>query len=326
MSVPVTDWDARIGRRLKLRDLHVLATVLRCGSMAKAAAQLGLTQPAISQSIADLEAALGVRLLDRGPRGVSPTPFGEALARRGAEAFDALRQGVRDIEFLADPGHGEIWVGASESYISGGILSAVIGHLAEAYPRLVVHVVEANTAAMTFQELRDRSLDLMLGRVAGPVQDDDIATETLYEEAIVVAAGRSHHLAGRRKLALAELADEAWILAPPNTAVRELVGAAFRAEGVPEPRLSVTTYSMQLRMQLLATGRYVTSVPESLLAYNAERWSLIALPVTIGPKLPVVAVTLANRTLNPAVRLFIQHARAATTRLRQTGPRGRKAM
>lgn len=321
MSLQVADWDARIGRRLKLRDLHVLATVLRFGSMAKAAAQLGLTQPAISQSIADLEATLGVRLLDRGPRGVSPTPFGDALVRRGAEAFDALRQGVRDIEFLSDPGRGEVWVGASESYISGGMLSAVIAHLAAAYPRIVVHVVEANTAAMEFRELRDRTVDVMLGRVAGPVEDDVLVAETLYEEAIVVAAGINHRLAGRRKVALADLTDEPWILAPPNTAVRELVGAAFRAEGLPGPRLNVTTYSMQLRMQLLATGRYVTSVPESLLTYNADRWSLTALPVTIGPRLPVVAVTLANRTVSPAVRVFIQHARAATAGMRKADRR-----
>ena len=325
MPLATADWDARIGRRLKLRDLHVLATVLRFGSMAKAAAQLGLTQPAISQAVADLEATLGVRLLDRGPRGVTPTPYGEAIARRAGEAFDALRQGVRDIEFLSDPGRGEVWVGVSESYISGGMLSAVIAHLATEYPRVVVHVVEANTAAMSFAELRDRSVDVMLGRVARPVQDDDLVAETLYEEAIVVAAGRNHRLAGRRAVTLAELRDEAWILAPPNTAVRELVAAAFAAEGLPVPRLSVTTYSMQLRMQLLATGNYVTSVPESLLAYNAERWSLTTLPVTIGPKLPVIAVTLANRTLSPAVGLLLQHARAATSGLRKPERRARRS-
>jgi DNA-binding transcriptional LysR family regulator len=325
MTPKLADWDARIGRRLKLRDLHVLATVLRYGSMAKAAAQLGLTQPAISQAIADLEAALGVRLLDRGPRGVTPTPFGEALEKRGAEAFDALRQGIRDIEFLSDPGSGEVWIGASESYVSGGTLAAMIAHLTAEHPRIVVHVVEANTAAMEFRELRERKVDLMLGRVAGPVGDDDLEIETLYDEAIVVAAGANHRLARRRKVALAELSDEPWILAPPSTAVRELVGSAFRAEGLTPPRLGVTTYSMQLRMQLLATGRYVTSVPRSLVQHNAERWSLVALPVTIGKPLPVVIATLRNRTLSPAVRLFIEHARAATKAMRNAGRGARRS-
>jgi len=325
MSLKLADWDARIGRRLKLRDLHILSAVLRFGSMAGAAAHLGLTQPAISQAIADLEAALGVRLLDRGPRGVSPTPFGEALAKRGAEAFDVLRQGIRDIEFLADPGTGEVWIGASESYISGGLLSAVIAHLAARHPRIAVHVVEANTAAMEFRELRERKVDLMLGRISGPVSGEDLEAETLHEESIVVAAGAKHRLARRRSLDLAELCDEAWILAPPNTAVRELVGAAFREQGLTPPRLGVTTYSMQLRMQLLATGRYVTSVPESLLTCNAKRWGLTTLPVTIGKPLPVVIVTLRNRTLNPAVRLFIEHARSATKAMHKVGRGARPA-
>lgn len=312
-----TDLAARIGRRVKLRDLQVFSTVLRFGSMGKAAAQLGLTQPAISQSVADLEAAFGVRLLDRGPRGATATFYGEALQKRAGEAFDALRQGLRDIAFLSDPGRGEVWVGASESYISGGALSAVIAHLSIQHPRIAIHVLEANSAAMEFRELRERQVDLMFGRIAGPVRDDDLHVETLYQEAIGVAAGASHPLARRRKLTLGELSGEAWIVAPPDTVVRELVGAAFRAQGLPPPRLSVTTYSMQLRMQLLATGRYVSSVPESLLTYNARRWSLVRLPVTIGPPLPVVIVTLKNRTLNPAVQLFIEHARAATRALRK---------
>jgi DNA-binding transcriptional LysR family regulator len=325
MSKRLTDWESRIGRRLRLRDLHVLAEVVKFGSMAKAAAQLRLTQPAISQAVADLESALGVRLLDRSPRGVTPTAYGEALLRRGTEAFDALSQGIKDIEFLSDPGRGEVWVGASESYISGGYLSAVITHLAAHYPRVAIHVVEANTAAMEFRELRERKVDIMLGRISGPVLDDDLDVEVLYEEPIVVAAGANHRLARRRQVELAELSDESWILAPPSTAVRELVGAAFHAEGLTPPRLSVTTYSMQLRMQLLATGNYLTSVPASLLRFNAERWSLTALPVTLGKPLPVVIVTLKHRTLNPAAQLFIEHARRVRTEMGKVGIKTRAA-
>ena len=97
------EWEARIGRRLRLRDLHVFFTAVQCGSMAKAGQKLGVTQPAVSRVVADLEQALGVRLLDRGARGVEPTMYGRALLTRGNAAFDELRQSVRDIEFLADP-------------------------------------------------------------------------------------------------------------------------------------------------------------------------------------------------------------------------------
>jgi DNA-binding transcriptional LysR family regulator len=97
------NWESQIGRRLRLRDLHVFLTVVQSGSMAKAAAHLKITQPSVSKAIGDLEAALGVRLFDRSTKGVGPTMYGDALIRCGSVVFDELRQGIRHIEFLADP-------------------------------------------------------------------------------------------------------------------------------------------------------------------------------------------------------------------------------
>src|SRR6185295_4652422 len=98
--VGTPNWDSRIGRRVRLRDLHVLFAVVQHGSMAKAGSHLGVSQSAVSQAIAALEDALQVPLLDRTTRGVEPTMYGAALVRRGQAAFDELRLGVKDIEFL----------------------------------------------------------------------------------------------------------------------------------------------------------------------------------------------------------------------------------
>src|SRR5216684_4094101 len=103
----------RIGRRIRLQDVHVLMAVVQAGSMRKAAQQLNTSQPNISKSIADLEQALGVRLLDRQRQGVEPTEYGRALLDCGIAVFDELRQGVKNIEFLADPATGEARVGGS---------------------------------------------------------------------------------------------------------------------------------------------------------------------------------------------------------------------
>src|SRR5215471_4947461 len=110
----LTNWENQIGRRLRLRDLHVLFTVAERGSMAKAAAELGVSQPAISDVIANLEHSLGVRLLDRSPQGVEPTIYGRALLKRSLAAFDELMQGIRDIDFLSDPKVGEVRFGCQE--------------------------------------------------------------------------------------------------------------------------------------------------------------------------------------------------------------------
>jgi DNA-binding transcriptional LysR family regulator len=119
------NWESRIGRRLRLRDLHVLFAVVQSGSMIKAATQLGVSQPVVSEAIADLEATIGVRLLDRSPRGVAPTLYGQALLDRSQVAFDELRQGIKDIEFLADPTLGEVRIGCSES-LTAGVLAPII--------------------------------------------------------------------------------------------------------------------------------------------------------------------------------------------------------
>ena len=100
----------RIGRRMKLHDLHVLMSVVEAGSMGKAASLLNTTQSAMSRSITQLEHAIGVRLLDRSRQGVEPTDYGRALLDGGAAVFDDLRQAVRKIEFLADPSTGHVTI------------------------------------------------------------------------------------------------------------------------------------------------------------------------------------------------------------------------
>src|SRR6185437_7346933 len=130
----------RIGRRIKLQDLHILMTVVQAGSMGKAARQLNTSQPNISKSIADLEHALGVRLLDRHRQGIEPTEFGHALLGGGTAVFDELRQTLKNIEFLADPSSGEIRVGCTP-LLAASFASAVVDRLSQRHPGIVFHLV-----------------------------------------------------------------------------------------------------------------------------------------------------------------------------------------
>ena len=131
--------DNRLGHRVRLRDLHVLTEVVRWRGMAKAAPHLAMSQAAVSEAIASLERALGVKLLERSARGIAPTIYADALLKRGHVVFDELRQGIRDIEFLADPTVGEVRVACAEMP-AAGLVPAAIDLLACQNPRIVVRV------------------------------------------------------------------------------------------------------------------------------------------------------------------------------------------
>ena len=202
------NWENRIGRRLRLRDLHVFFAVVEAGSMAKAAAQLRIKQPSVSRAIGDLEAAVGVQLFDRSPHGVEPTIYGDELLKSGVAAFDDLRQGIRSIEYLSDPTKGEVKIGCVGS-VAATIVPAVIQKFARQNPGTVVHVDEVVLPAQ-LAGLRERKFDFTVARLARPLtekQDDDLHVEVLFHDQLVVAAGNVSKWGRRRKIDLAELAD-----------------------------------------------------------------------------------------------------------------------
>ncbi len=310
------EWEIRIGRRVKLRDLHILSAVIQWGSMAKAASHLAMSQPAVSEAIATLEAALRVRLLDRRPRGIEPTIYANALLKRSHVVFDELRQGIKDIEFLADPTAGEVRIAAPETF-AAGLLPAVIARLSRRYPRVIVRVVQANPSILEFRELRElreRNVDVALARIPGSFREDGLETEVLFDDPHFVVVGASSRWARRRKVALAELVNEPWVL-PPSHVIGPLITEAFKARGLDGPRERVSAASILLRNHLLATGRFLSVLPHSVLRHNAKQWALKALPIDLGVKPRSVAVvTLKNRTLSPVVQLFLEHLRAIANR------------
>jgi len=321
MSPATPDWESRIGRRLRLRDLHILSNVVQWGSMAKAASHLAMSQPAVSEAIASLEAALGVRLLDRTPRGVEPTLYASALLKRGLVVFDELRQGVKEIEFLADPTAGEVRIGSIES-LTAGFVPEVIDQFSRKYPRVLVHVVNTQLATQEFRELRERNVDLMVGRILKPDADDEIDTEILFQDEYFVVAGSRSPWARRRKIALADLVDEPWILVPPNNVFAPFMAQAFHAQGLELPRAGVTSFSSAIRTQLVATGRFLTIMAGSMLRPNAERWDLKALPIALDAlSFPVAIFKLKHRTVSPVVQRFVEHLRAAAKSMAAPGGR-----
>jgi len=144
-----------------------------------------------------------------------------------------------------------------------------------------------------------------------PLSDNDLSMEVLFEDSFFVVASTRSPWARRRRIALADLMNEPWMFFSTKGMSGSFVEEVFRANGVDPPRCSVTSYSLQLRMHLLATGRFLTLFQGSVLRFNAKLWSLKALPIDLRIRpMPIAIFTLKNRTLSPVVRVFIEQARA----------------
>jgi DNA-binding transcriptional LysR family regulator len=301
------DWADRIGSRLKLRDLHILLAVVEWRSMAKAARYLAVSQPVVSRAIADLERALGVRLLDRTPQGVEPTVYGRTVLNRGLAVFDELRGSVKDIRFLSDPTAGDLRIGSSQA-IAGGLLAAILDRLSSQRPRIAFEVRLGDAAILPYHDLRERNVDLLFGRMEDS-RDDDVNAEVLFEDPLYVVAGTNNQWTRRRHIALKDLLHEPWTMPPLSSNVGALMVHVFQASGLPVPHLAVAGYS-QLQTALVGRGRFLTILPGSFLKFNGKQLGLKPLPIELPiPPRPVGVVTLKNRTLSPLAQLFIDCAR-----------------
>ena len=302
-------WDDRVGRRIRLKDLHTLQMVSELGSMAKASARLALSQPAISKSIADMEHILGAPLLDRSARGVKLTECGRLLVARGRIIFDELRLGVEEIEQRSDPTSGEVRIGLTEP--SAGFAAEAISRLTAKFPRITYDVLVSDTTSL-LRLLRERDLDVVITRWTSTAVADDLAAEILYKAPLGVLADRRHPLIGQKRFRLADLMDEPWTLSPPDSFLGKVVTEVFRARDLGLPAAVVTSLSIYMRLNLLANGRFLTMLPLRMTKQRANAPWLRAidvdLPDTSGPN---AAITVKKRSLPGAVKHFLTACRQA---------------
>ena len=301
------DDNERVLRRLKLSDLRLLRAVVEWGGMAKAARQLNMSQPAVSKTIAAMEHAFGVRLLDRGRRGVQATLYGEALLSGGVTVFDELTQCLNRMRFLSDPSAELVRIGCTEAAAS--FVPTVIAKFAQERPRAMFEVTTADPVTLVEQRLAQRQVDLVIGALPTLKSKEDIDVVRLFPDRTVVMASRHSKWAKRRRIKLSDLANEAWVLPPSGSEAADLIADAFRKAGAAPPRRLVTGFSIPLTLHLLARGDHLAMLP-ALLPRFSPHLHLKVLPVSFpGVPREVGIVTLKNRTLGPLTMLFINCAR-----------------
>ncbi len=297
--------NQRLNRRVKLRDLDTLMAVVAHGGMRKAASQLSLSQPAVSKAVAELEDALGVTLLERNRQGTQVTAAGSALIKRAQAMFDELQLGLRELAHLSDPESGDIRLACSEP-VMGGLMAEAIGRMQRRFPRVNFIAESASTGTLQLQMLRDRHSDFIITRPNPLELAPDILAEPLFHDRVGLVVGAGHPLARRRKLTLAELADEPWILSPVEMRADSPVVAGFTALGLPMPRCWLTSGSLNARFALLAGGCHVTAMPGAFLHFAGRHHDIKVLPVAL-PRwpAPTVLMTLRHHAPSPVVQAFL---------------------
>jgi DNA-binding transcriptional LysR family regulator len=316
------EWETRLGHRFKVRDLYILSMVAKSGGMAKAARQLALSQPSVSAAIANLESILGVRLLDRGTRGIEPTIYAEAILKRSVAIFDELKQAVNDVQFLADPAKGELKIGCSDT-TAATVLPQMIERFSEKYPLAALYVDNVPTFSDALPVLRGRQYDLVFARLYQPLTSvvDDLNVERLFDDPVVIVAGKHNPWARRRKVDLADLVDESWIMPGTHTWIHARVAEAFRERGLAMPKTRLVTLSWPLIAHFVFNGRHIMAYPRSVAVRHSLKVLSVNLPIRPWP---LSILTLKNRTLSPVAERFMGCAREVAKLMTDKPQAGKK--
>ncbi|GAA4129732.1 LysR substrate-binding domain-containing protein [Actinomadura keratinilytica] len=291
--------------RLKLRHLVLVVAVADHGSVLRAARHLRLAQPAATRSLREVEDLLGVELFARGPRGVTPTVYGEAFVEHARTVLAELRRAGDRIAELADARAGTVTIG---TLLAGSnvLLPRAIAALKRDRPGITVIVREATFDAQA-PRLLDGELDMIVGRL-NPIGDlRGLRQITLYGEPVRLVARRGHPARRRRGLALRDLLDYPWVLPLEQTALRRELEQVFRDQGLPPPSDLVECTSILTVRTLVRDTDMIAALPELVAATDRE---IAPLPVPLEPVRRQVGVTLPDgRPLTPSARLMLDHLR-----------------
>lgn len=304
--------------RLKLRHLTLVDTLTEQGSVVGAAAALHVTQPVVTRGLHDLEAILGVRLYDRGPRGISPTVFGAAFTDHARAVLAQLTQAARHVAEIADADRGTVVVG---THLAGSnfLLPRAIAVLKSGHPLLTV-VVREGTPEALLVDLEAGRIDIIVGRLTSPASGA-LVRHTLYEESVRIVVGAHHPVLKQDGVTLPDLLAYPWILPGTETVLRrELEEFFVRSDlALPENRVECTSF-LTVRQLLLETE--VIAVLPGLIGGDDPR--LASLPISLEPIGHSVGTTLpGNRPLSPSTRALVTALRTAAAGL--TAQRDRPA-
>lgn len=301
----MTDTSAipQLLNRLRMRQVALILAVGEHGTLRKASGELGMTQPAATKMIHELESALGQKLFERVGRGQKLTPAGTSVLGYFRGLRGSIESMTRELAELQLGSSGRVSVGSIMAP-SPTLLTQAIIALKKAYPLLSVDVT-LDTSDRLFELLREGVLDVAIGRVRGEQWADYVFTP-LENEELAIVVGMDHPLGKKKSVPFASLLDYPWILQPTGSPMREVLEQEFRMQQAPVPRGLIETASILTTTNLIAETDMIGVVPQSIADTYARHGLLRVLPCHIQHKMESFgSVTRKDRPLSEATRVFL---------------------
>jgi DNA-binding transcriptional LysR family regulator len=306
-SVRLERW---ITRKFRLRHVELIAELYDSRSILKASRRLSLTQPTVTRALKDVEATLNVLLFTRTNRGLEPTPYGEIFARHAKIVLAQLRHAAEELESLRAGYSGKVTVGTLLA-ASASILPDAIALLKKERPGVAISVV-VGTYDLLMPALLAGDLDMVLGRMPEQGRSRAFVYEEFYAEPICLVVRRGHPLSRKRRLTLAALVNEPWLLPLPETTLRRQIERAFLDASAPLPRNVIESVSILTNRALLRKSDAIGVMPYHVALDDVENGLLALLPVKLKSiDSPVGAILRAPGSLPPAAAALLECLRVA---------------
>ena len=295
--------------RVKLRHMSCFLEVIRQGGVVAASQTLGLSQPAVSKSVAELEDLLSTQLFDRSGRKLVLTRQGEIFARHAMTAAAAIREGIESMDLQR----------SSQNIVRLGALPTVE---VEVVPRAVANFihsplacrvhVESGPSAHLLGMLRNGNLDFIVGRLASPETMNGLVFEHLYSEQLTLAVRHSHPLARKRPLTFQELEPYPMLLPPINAIIRPIVESMLIAGGAGRFRFEIETVSNSFARAFALENDAIWTISKSVIAHDLQTGQFVALALDTSASHGPVGITMrSNEQLSMVTAAMMDEIRRA---------------
>lgn len=301
--------------RLKLRQLRLLIAVGQQGSIQNAAQDLGISQPAATKMIQDLELDFEVKLFERTNRGVVPTVFGATLIRHGKLIFAQVSNAAQELDDLNEGNSGRVVVGTLLA-ASPALLPAAIETLLKDRPKVAIKIVEG-TNEVLMPALLSGEIDMVVGRLPSRRHRAKIVQEKFFDERVLAIVGPQHPLTKARSVTFEQLTPFGWILPPVETTLRRQTDQYFVKQDQFVPSVAIESVSYLANRSLLRSHDFVGLMPAHVASLDIDRGLLAQVDWTVPFGAGPVGVShRGEQSLSPAGAAFLTALRQAATQMR----------